>query len=103
MLQAQAVPSLTSDQRTEVERIRLQIAWPLFPFLPLKSRTRRDEIGFSELRTVFAGIAGVLDEPIVLFSVGIYQLPGTYDELVWFATEHYYSIEECVADGWVTD
>ena len=70
-------------------------SWPLWPVLPVKSRTKKEASGIPQLGYLFEQAEG---EPLRVRDGNIYA-PKADDPII--AT--YSSWQEMVADGWVVD
>lgn len=82
----------SGDNVTDLEKIKDQDSWPIWPILPLKRKDnslQNKNLGFLHVQT-----------PLVIYHAYIFDLPATLEGV---PQTKYESIEALLADGWRVD
>lgn len=80
--------------------------WPMWPFLPVKSRTEKDDSKFPLLGVMIdpSGVPPTLHhDPFDVLVVCLYDLPTDPEQFRSLPRRKYASPVEVVRDGWTVD
>lgn len=95
--------SKTMTKPTDLDCIKNDKCWGLWPYLPIKRYPQGKSIECGLLRVYETQRCIQRGEKLPVFSAFVYKLPPTVEEFLATKFLEYDSVEALIADGWVID